>query len=130
MLHAHLCRPSLRPHRHQLLPIDIYRNSKNGRNAASDGFGSNFIGTAFCLPHQLVGILFGYTYDRPMTRHAKRFCRSTKQILLERLLGLSQNAPGIIASSWAFRFVELPIVSFLLSNRYFINHNEALLSKR
>ena len=26
-------------------------------NAASDGFRSNFSGAAFCLPHQLVGIL-------------------------------------------------------------------------
>ena len=34
MLHGHRCRPNLRPHRtwlHQLLPIGIYRSSKNGR---------------------------------------------------------------------------------------------------
>ena len=30
---------------------------KNGRNAASDGLGSNLSGLAFCLPHQLVGVL-------------------------------------------------------------------------
>ena len=30
---------------------------KTAANAAFDGFGSNFCGAAFCLPHQLVGIL-------------------------------------------------------------------------
>ena len=72
---------------HQLLPIGIYRSSENGasrqlvargspnftqssrttspqnfektvQNAASDGFGSKFSGATFCLPHQLVGVLF------------------------------------------------------------------------
>ena len=33
---------------------------KTVENAASDGFGSTFSGAAFCLPHQLVGILFSY----------------------------------------------------------------------
>ena len=31
---------------------------KTIENAASSGFVSNFSGTAFCLPHQLVGFLF------------------------------------------------------------------------
>ena len=30
---------------------------KAAENAASDGIGSNFSDAAFCLPHQLVGIL-------------------------------------------------------------------------
>ena len=30
---------------------------KTAENAASDGFGSNLSGTAFCLPHQMVGFL-------------------------------------------------------------------------
>ena len=30
---------------------------KPAENAASDGFGSNFSDAAFCLPHQMVGIL-------------------------------------------------------------------------
>ena len=34
---------------------------KRPTNAASDGFGSNFSGVAFCLPHQLVSFLF--TFD-------------------------------------------------------------------
>ena len=34
---------------------------KTAENAASDGFGSNFSGAAFCLPHQLVGFLLGKT---------------------------------------------------------------------
>ena len=33
---------------------------KADENAASYGFGSNFSGAAFCLPHQLVGILLSY----------------------------------------------------------------------
>ena len=45
---------------YQLLPIGISRCSKTAKNAASDGFGSNFSGAAFRLPHQLVGILFYY----------------------------------------------------------------------
>ena len=28
-------------------------------NAAPDGFGANFSGAVFCLPHQMVGILLG-----------------------------------------------------------------------
>ena len=47
---------SLQPHwiwRHQLLPVGIYPSKF--RNV---GFGSNFSGTAFCLPHQLMGFLF------------------------------------------------------------------------
>ena len=32
-------------------------------NTASDGFRSNFRGAAFCLPHQLVGILLLYGID-------------------------------------------------------------------
>ena len=31
---------------------------KPAENAASEGFRSNFSGTAFCLPHQVVGFLF------------------------------------------------------------------------
>ena len=31
---------------------------KTAEKADSDGFESNFSGTAFCLPHKLVGILF------------------------------------------------------------------------
>ena len=33
-------------------------SQKTAANAACDGFGSNFSGAAFCLPHQLVGFLF------------------------------------------------------------------------
>ena len=33
---------------------------KTAKNAASDGFGSNFSGAAFYLPSQLVGILLSY----------------------------------------------------------------------
>ena len=31
---------------------------KTTENATFDGFGSNISGAAFCVPHQLVGILF------------------------------------------------------------------------
>ena len=33
---------------------------KTAENAASDGFESNSSGAAFCLPHQLVGVLLSY----------------------------------------------------------------------
>ena len=33
---------------------------KTAENAASDGFGSNFSGTAFCLPHQFLNISLCY----------------------------------------------------------------------
>ena len=36
---------------------------KTADNAASDGFGLNFSGAAFCLPHHLVGILFKFDQD-------------------------------------------------------------------
>ena len=44
--------------RHSLLPIGIHRSSKTAENATSVGFGWNFSAATFCLPHQLVGILF------------------------------------------------------------------------
>ena len=60
MLHGHLWWPNLRPHRiwrHQLLPIGIYQSSKNGRKCRPRRLWSNFSGAAFCLPHQMVGII-------------------------------------------------------------------------
>jgi hypothetical protein len=43
-------------------PVGIYGNSRKRsvQNAASDGFGSNFSGAPFCLPHQLVGFLLAF----------------------------------------------------------------------
>ena len=38
--------------------IDLLKLEKWLKNTASDGIGSNFSGTAFCMHHQLVGILF------------------------------------------------------------------------
>ena len=38
--------------------IAIIEVWKTAENAASDSFGSNFSGAAFCLPYQMVGILF------------------------------------------------------------------------
>ena len=40
--------------------ISYFRSKfeKTAENAASDGFESNCSGVAFCLPHQLVGVLF------------------------------------------------------------------------
>ena len=35
---------------------------KTAENAASDGFYSNFNGTAFCLPHQMVGTCWKFMY--------------------------------------------------------------------
>ena len=34
---------------------------KTVKNAASDGFGSNLSGSAFCLPHQMAGFLFPFS---------------------------------------------------------------------
>ena len=66
MLHGHPCQPSLQVRqiwRHQLLPIAIYRSlKKTAENVTSHGFGSNFSGAAFCLPHHLVDILLFYLY--------------------------------------------------------------------
>ena len=48
-------------------PVGIYESSRKRsvQNAASDGFGSNFSGAAFCLLHQLVGFLLGKSsYDK------------------------------------------------------------------
>ena len=69
MLHGHACRPTQQPHRITGYDVTRYYRSafievrQTAENAASDGFGSNFSGAAFCLPHQLVGILFS-NFDR------------------------------------------------------------------
>ena len=61
MLHGHPCQPTV--YNHTGYDITSYFRSafievgKPAENAASDDFGSNFSGAAFCLPHQLVGIL-------------------------------------------------------------------------
>ena len=60
-INNHLHAQSLQPNRiwrHQVLPIGIYRSSEwTAENTAASGYGSNFSGTAFCLPHQWVGFL-------------------------------------------------------------------------
>ena len=62
ILPGHLCRPSIQLHRichHQVLPVGVYRSSKDGRKcSAPNGFESNFCDAAFCLPYQLYGFLF------------------------------------------------------------------------
>ena len=35
----------------------LWKFEKTAQNAACNGFGSNFCGAAFCLPHHVVGIL-------------------------------------------------------------------------
>ena len=42
----------------------LWKFEKTVQNAASDGFGSNFSGAAFCLPHQLVSFLFSFPSSR------------------------------------------------------------------
>ena len=44
--------------------LHLSKLKKMAENAASDGFQSNFSGTAFCLPHQVVGILFPHNLSK------------------------------------------------------------------
>ena len=69
ILYGQPYQPTLKPRRiwlHQLLPVGIYRSSKNYQNAASDGFESNLVARHFCLAQPIGVLLVNDTTIMPM----------------------------------------------------------------
>ena len=74
MLHGHQCRVD----GHTGYDVTNYFRPafaevrKTAENAASDSFGSNFSGAAFCLPQQLVSLLLLGKTRRCRCRHSQQ----------------------------------------------------------